>query len=101
MGDDFSTCRSRMRACLVEQITHHAAVEAIEAAELGRVEADREAHPRGHPLGYEMKTALAGHIGYELAAARRESARRRAVMWGIAALVEAMALIVEDPYVET
>lgn len=96
--DTFAAYRGQMLACLRDQQIHHAAVDQYEQAALARVEQDRQAHPGQHPPAeYELKAVLAGNVGYELAVGKRESARRRVTMWGIAAAVEGLALILAEP----
>lgn len=96
MTDRFEDYRDSMHASLIRYAQHAATIAAIEVATRHRVEEDRIANPRFvggtiTPLDYDLGEALEEQLAYRLARSRRDSARRAAVMWGIAAQVEAEA----------
>lgn len=98
--DDFATCRANMRTALTDFAVHAGRARHIRDHQRAIIEKDRAHHP--HVIGgvdqdpdYELAKALATLPQYGLVAGDRDAARKQATMWGIAALVEGLAVIVD------
>lgn len=92
----FRDYRDNMRDALARFVQHSSTIETIEAATVRRLAEGRTADPQPvggkvTPLDYDLGQALHDNLAYRLASTRRDSARRAAVMWATAALVEVEA----------
>jgi hypothetical protein len=82
--------RDRMREALGEYAAHKAEAARLKAEAEQEVLVARETRPGTHaPLEYEVDAALRNRYFYNQAKAARDAARWNAIMWGVAALVEA------------
>lgn len=83
--------RDRMLDALNDYSAHKGEAGRIKAEAEQEVRAAREARPDllAVPLEYEVAAALRNRYFYAEAKAGRDAARLNAIMWGVAALVEA------------
>ena len=89
----FSFFRDRMKAELVDHAARTAEAQAIEddvARQLDARTHDDSVDATRPPPDFELRHALDHNYRYERACRRRDKAMARAVMYGVAALVEAM-----------
>ncbi len=92
MTRDF--CQDRMLGALNEYSEFTAGVAQIRAEVEEEIRVARETHPRliggrQNPLRYDVDIALKNHYYYVQARQDRDAARWTAIMWGVAALVQA------------
>jgi hypothetical protein len=99
--DDFAIYRDYMRAALVDFTQHAERARQIRDRQRAIIEMDRAHHP--HVVGgvdqdpdYELAKALATMPKYGLVAGDRDSARKQAMMYALAAVVEGLALLIVD-----
>lgn len=87
----FAFFRDRMKAELVDHAARTAEAQVIEDEETKKLEARTHdsADATRPPPDYELRHALEGNYRYARASRRRDAAMARAIMYGVAALVEA------------
>lgn len=89
--------RDEFRANMLNAVNEYSAYKAeakrikTEVENVVRGARETRPHPGGQrtPLGYDVDVALRNHYAYTQARQDRDAARWNAIMWGVAALVEA------------
>jgi hypothetical protein len=99
--DSFGAFRTQMHAALADYAAHATRAKQIRGRQQAEVDHERAVRPQvvggfDQDPEYELAKKLRDLPQYGLVAGDRDAARWQSIMWGIAAMVEALAIILDD-----